>query len=112
VSAAAGLQAPLVTCEPVIAEACYLLRRLPAAVDAILENVEKKVFQVPLQLEAQAGAVRALLKKYARVPMDLADACLVHLAEELGTGEILTLDSDFHIYRWNRTRPFHLLVDL
>ena len=112
VSAAAGLQAPLVTCEPVIAEACYLLRRLPAAVDAILENVEKKVFQVPLQLEAQAGAVRALLKKYARVPMDLADACLVHLAEELGTGEILTLDSDFQIYRWNRTRPFHLLVDL
>jgi predicted nucleic acid-binding protein len=44
--------------------------------------------------------------------MDLADACLVHLAEELGTGEILTLARDFHIYRWNRTRPFHLLVDV
>jgi hypothetical protein len=37
---------------------------------------------------------------------------LVHLAGELGTGEILTLDSDFHVYRWNRSRPFHLLVDL
>jgi predicted nucleic acid-binding protein len=44
--------------------------------------------------------------------MDLADACLVHLAEALGMGEILTLDSDFQIYRWNRTRPFHLLVDV
>jgi predicted nucleic acid-binding protein len=44
--------------------------------------------------------------------MDLADACLVHLAGELGTGEILPLDSDFRIYRWNRTRPFHLLVDM
>ena len=44
--------------------------------------------------------------------MDLADACLVHLAGELGTGAILTLDSDFQVYRWNRTRPFHLLVDL
>ena len=112
VSAVAELQAPLVTCEPVIAEACYLLRRLPAAVDAILENIQQRIFQILLQLEAQAGAVRPLLKKYARVPMDLADACLVHLAEELGTGEILTLDSDFHIYRWNRTRPFHLLVDV
>ena len=112
VSAAAELQAPLVTCEPVIAEACYLLRRLPTAVDAILQNVEQRIFQIPLQLPAQAGAVRALLKRYARVPMDLADACLVHLAEELGTGEILTLDSDFQIYRWDRNRPFRLLVDL
>jgi predicted nucleic acid-binding protein len=112
VSAAVDLRAPLVTCEPVIAEACYLLRGLPRAVDAILANVEQRIFQIPLQLEAQVGAVRALLKKYARVPMDLADACLVHLAEELSTGEILTLDSDFQIYRWNRNRPFRLLVDL
>jgi predicted nucleic acid-binding protein len=111
VSALADLHAPLVTCEPVIAEACYLLRRLPGAVDAILQNVEQRAFQVPLHLEAQARAVRALLKKYARVPMDLADACLVHLAEELGTGEILTLDSDFQVYRWERNRPFRLLVD-
>ena len=65
-SAAAELQAPLVTCEPVIAEACYLLRRLPAAVDAILQNVEQRIFQVPLQLADQAGAVRALLKKAAK----------------------------------------------
>jgi predicted nucleic acid-binding protein len=112
VSAVAGLQAPLVTCEPVIAEACYLLRRLPAAVDSVLANVEQRIFQIPLRLETQAGAVRALLKRYARVPMDLADACLVHLAGELGTGEILTLDRDFQIYRWNRTKPFRLLVDL
>jgi predicted nucleic acid-binding protein len=111
VSAVAELQAPLVTCEPVIAEACYLLRRLPGAVDAILQNVEQGAFQIPRQLADQAGTVRALLKKYARVPMDLADACLVHLAEELGTGEILTLDSDFQVYRWERNRPFRLLVD-
>ena len=112
VSAVAELRAPLVTCEPAIAEACYLLRGIPSAVDAILENVQHRIFQIPLQLEVQAGAVRGLLKKYARVPMDLADACLVHLAEELGTGEILTLDSDFQIYRWARNRPFRLLLDL
>ena len=43
--------------------------------------------------------------------MDLADACLVALAELLGTGRILTLDSDFHIYRWRRTRRFEMLVE-
>jgi uncharacterized protein len=107
-----GLQASLVTCEPVIAEACYLLRRLPGAVDAILTNVQQRIFELPLNLASQANEVRALLKKYARVPMDLADACLVHLAGELGTGDILTLDNDFHVYRWNRTRPFHFLVDV
>jgi uncharacterized protein len=112
VDAMTGLQAPLVTCEPVIAEACYLLRGLPGAVDAILDNVQQRIFELPLNLQSQANEVRALMKKYARVPMDLADACLVHLAGELGTGDILTLDSDFHVYRWNRTRAFHLLVDV
>ena len=56
--------------------------------------------------------VRALLKKYQTVPMDLADACLVRLAELLGTGDILTLDKDFSIYRWRRNRRFHNLLDI
>ena len=51
------------------------------------------------------------MKRYARVPMDLADACLVSLADQLGTGRILTLDGDFLIYRWRRTRSFELLID-
>jgi predicted nucleic acid-binding protein len=44
--------------------------------------------------------------------MDLADACLVHLATELGTGRILTLDADFDVYRWGRNRPFERLIEL
>jgi predicted nucleic acid-binding protein len=44
--------------------------------------------------------------------MDLADACLVDLATEMGTGRILTLDSDFKIYRWGRNRPFELLLEI
>jgi hypothetical protein len=51
------------------------------------------------------------MKKYAQVPMDLADACLVHLATELGAGRILTLDGDFRIYRWGKNRPFEWLID-
>jgi predicted nucleic acid-binding protein len=107
----AGLSGPLVTCEAVIAEACHLLRGIAGAGEAVLENVEKHVFQIPFRLDESASGIRALMKRYARVPMDLADACLVSLAEALGTPRILTLDSDFHIYRWRRTRPFEMLLD-
>jgi predicted nucleic acid-binding protein len=102
---------PLVTSEAVVAEACYLLRRIPGAADAVLENVERGIFALPLPMSGRAPFLRRLLKKYARVPMDLADACLVDLADELGTGDILTLDSDFHVYRWGRNRAFHVLVE-
>lgn len=104
------LDAPLVTCEAVIAEACYLVRELPGASDAILENVARGVFAVPFRLEQEATALGGLMKKYRSVPMDLADACLVRLAEIVGTGRILTLDSDFDVYRWHRTRRFERLV--
>jgi len=104
-----ALDAPLATCEAVIAEACYLLRDVKGAPDAVLENVERGIFQIPFRLDAAARAVRSLMKRYSNVPMDLADACLVHLAEELGTGRIFTLDRDFGVYRWRRRRPFEIL---
>jgi predicted nucleic acid-binding protein len=106
------IQAPLVTCESVITEACYLLRGLAGAADAVLANVEREVFRIPFALGESCPGVRALMRKYARVPMDLADACLVRLAEETGTGRLLTLDSDFSIYRWRKNRPFDLLIEL
>ena len=52
------------------------------------------------------------MKRYASVPMDLADACLVSLADTLNTGRILTVDSDFQLYRWRRTRAFEALLDI
>lgn len=105
------ISAPLVTCEAVIAEACWLLRDVHGAADAVLDNVEAGVFDVPFRLASRAKAVRSLMKRYARVPMDLADACLVDLAEQLDTPQILTLDSDFHVYRWKKTRAFDVLLD-
>lgn len=106
------LTAPLATCEAVIAEACYLLRDLHGAADAVLDNVDAQVFQIPFRLAPSARAIRTLMKKYARVPMDFANACLVQLADELGTGAILTFDTDFRLYRWRKTRQFELLVGI
>jgi len=106
------LRKPLATCEAVIAEACYLLRDLSGASETVIENVEKGVFQIALTLPKSAAAVRRILRKYRDLPIDFADACLIRMAEELNTCEILTLDSDFDIYRWNRTRSFQLLIPL
>ena len=110
VQAISEVSSPLVTCEAVIAESCYLLRRLSGAPDAVIENVECGLFAIPFRLDAAAAAVRDLMKKYADLPIDFADACLIHLATELGTGRILTLDTDFDVYRWGRNRPFDNLV--
>lgn len=111
VEAIESLTAPLVTCEAVIAEACHLLRKLHGASDTVLDNVEAGVFEIPFRLVGTSRSIRLLMKRYARVPMDFADACLVHLADQLGTGKILTLDSDFQVYRWRKGRTFELLVD-
>jgi predicted nucleic acid-binding protein len=107
-----GLKPPLMTCEAVIAESCYLLRRIDGAAEDILANIGNGTFQIPFQLSASAHAVQGILRKYRDTPADFADACLIHMADELDTGDILTLDSDFIHYRWRRTRRFHLLVPL
>jgi uncharacterized protein len=111
VEAIESLVDPLVTCEAVIAETCYLLRNVHGASDAVLDNVEAGVFDIPFRLTGASRSIRLLMKKYARIPMDFADACLVHLADQLGTGRVLTLDSDFRTYRWRKTRAFDLLLD-
>jgi predicted nucleic acid-binding protein len=106
------LTAPQVTCEAVIAEACYLVRSLRGAAKAVLDNVKAGTFLLPFSLRESAEPVAKLMVKYRDVPMDLADACLVQLATELEIGQILTLDRDFSIYRWKKQRPFELLVPL
>lgn len=103
------IQAPLITCEAVIAESCYLLRSLAGASEAVVENVAAGIFQIPFQLSNEAAGVKGILRKYRDRRIDLADACLIHLADEFGTGDILTLDGDFGVYRWRRNKTFRVL---
>ncbi len=107
-----GARGPLVTCEPVIAEACYLTRRLPGAPEAILQNVADGTFQVPIRLSDCASGIQRILRKYRDQDIDLADAYLIHLASELRTGDILTLDGDFEVYRWGANRSFRPIPPL
>lgn len=103
------VEAPLVTCEAVITESCYLLRNLSGASEAVIENITAGIFQVPFQLSRDTAAVKQVLRKYKDRKIDLADACLIRLADQLGTADILTLDQDFAIYRWGNNKPFHVL---
>ena len=103
------LKAPLITCEAVIAESCYLLRNLSGASEAVIENVAAGIFQIPFQLSRESSGVKQVLRKYRDRKIDLADACLIRLADEFGTADILTLDEDFLIYRWGKNKPFRKL---
>lgn len=103
------VRAPLVTCEAVITESCFLLRNLPGASEAVIENIAAGIFEVPFQLSRETTAVKQLLRKYKERKIDLADACLIRLADLFGTADILTLDRDFAIYRWGKNKPFRVL---
>jgi len=102
------VQAPLVTCEAVITESCYLLRNLSGASEAVIENIAAGIFQIPFQLSRETAAVKQLLRKYKDRKIDLADACLIRLADQFGTADILTLDRDFAVYRWGKNKPFRV----
>ncbi len=62
--------------------------------------LDEGLVRVDFQLNHEAAAIRTLLKKYASVPMDLADACLVRMTELHADSELLTIDTEFRdIYR-------------
>src|SRR5258708_19875542 len=104
-----SLEAPLVTCEAVIAESCYLLRNLPGAPEAVIENVAAGIFQVPFQLSREAVGVKQVLRKYRDRRIDLAGACLIRLADEFETADIFTLAKYFPLYPFRNNKPFRLL---
>jgi predicted nucleic acid-binding protein len=104
--------APLFTCEAVIAESCYLLQHVRGARETILANVKSGIFQLPLPLSKTAGAVLSIFERYRDREIDLADACLIAMADELQIADIMTLDRDFYVYRWGKSKAFRMLIPL
>jgi uncharacterized protein len=98
------LRPPMLTCEPVLTEAAFLLKRAGCDTDVLFALLERGIVRVGLAVEDQQADLRALMRRYRNRPMSLADACLVRLSEMHGAAEILTLDGDFRIYRRLATR--------
>jgi predicted nucleic acid-binding protein len=88
---------PWTTCEAVLSETFHLLGRRGEASLATL--LERRALIPGFDLGDELEPVLKLLRKYADVPMSLADACLVRMTETLADPVILTTDADFRIYR-------------
>jgi uncharacterized protein len=101
---------PLLTCEAVIAEALYLTRHRADMQDVLLAMIEKGLLSIPFILEREVSGIRKLRQQYQDVPMSLADACLVHLAETFDDHHVCTFDSDFAIYRKHGRTPISLIT--
>jgi hypothetical protein len=65
----------------------------------VLELIERKIVAVQFDLESNLDRVLSLMKKYSDTPMDFVDACLVVMTEEKSDCRLITLDSDFRVYR-------------
>jgi predicted nucleic acid-binding protein len=101
---------PFRCCEAVVAEACFLMRKVhPAGPAAVVALGARGVYSVAISAEGHWTSIEALLKKYSDRPISLADACLIQCAEIHQEARILTFDSDFRLYKWARSRKFEIL---
>ena len=103
------IQPPLITCEAVLAEATYLTRQVPGARAALIEMVGEGFLTVGMAVADHHSALLAMVRRYANVPMSLADGCLVRLAELNPQSPVMTLDRDFTVYRKNGRQVIELL---
>jgi predicted nucleic acid-binding protein len=104
------LEGPLLSTWPVVTEAMYLLGR--AGGWAAQEVLWKQILRGDIAIAAiedSAKRFHALMEKYRDVPIDLADASLVALAEERHLTRIFTLDSRFAVYRIANRRSFEIV---
>ena len=98
------VQPPLLTCEAVLTEACFLLQGIYGGQEAVITFIRKGIVQISFCLKEEVNRISELLTRYRSVPMSLADACLVRMAEQHSEGIVFTLDSDFRIYQRNRNQ--------
>jgi uncharacterized protein len=103
------MPAPMLTCEPVLTEACYLARRLRGGAHAVLRLFEQGAVRLAFDLADNLVLVSTLMQRYADIPMSVADACLVRMSEIVAESVVFTLDSDFRTYRRHRRQHIPLL---
>ena len=106
-----ALHGPLVTTWPAFTEAMYLLGAVGGwrAQEPLWRLVARGTLQLADASAAMLARMPALMERYADLPMDLADASLVALAEERGLTRIFTLDHHFRVYRLPRGRAFDVV---
>ena len=103
---AARLDAPLLTCEAVLAEAAFHLRSSPA----VLQLLEAGMLRVAFNVAEHLDALRQLAERFADRSPDLADLCLIRMSELHPRHVVVTVDeADFRVYRRNKRETIPLL---
>ncbi|HUE84533.1 MAG TPA: PIN domain-containing protein [Vicinamibacterales bacterium] len=93
------IEPPLLTCEAVISEACFLLDQAAGGSAAVFQMLLREAVAIGFRLDEHLKEVDKLRTKYADVPMSVADASLVRMSEQFSRSAVLTLDDDFKVYR-------------
>jgi predicted nucleic acid-binding protein len=101
---------PMLTCEAVISEACFLLSSTTTGTDSVMQMLERQIISISFFLNDSLQPIKKLLAKYRSVPMALADACLVRMSELNPNSQVFTLDSDFTFYRKNGRRVIPIIM--
>lgn len=110
VEALADIQDRLVSVWPVLVEAMYLLAFSWQAQKALWEILETGAIELLPLHEADIPHLKSLMEKYRDLPMDMADAALVRVADREGIRRVMTLDRrDFSVYQLARKGSFTLL---
>ena len=105
-----SLRDPLVSAWPVVTEAMYLLGFSWRAQDALWDLIGSEALGIAPLDHADAPRMRDLMAKYHDLPMDLADAALVRVAEREQLRRIFTLDRrHFTVYRASRLGRFIIM---
>ena len=104
------LTVPMLTCEAVITEACYLMRSEPNGKEDVLALIERSILKIDFSLQMEVEAIKDLMTTYENVPMDFADGCLVRMSELTENAVVFTLDGDLWIYRKNGKEQIPLLI--
>jgi len=107
---AMALPSPLLTSEPVLTEAAFLLTRDGFDADELFALVAAGVLSIAIEFNRERTALRSLMRKYRNVPMSLADATLVRLSEMHQASQVFTFDADFRIYRRHGNKVIPVLM--
>jgi len=102
---AEDLTEPALTCEAVLAEAAFHLKSSAYVLSLLKDEMLKIAFDGSSNLEH----LRELAHRYANRKPDLADLCLVRMSELYPHHVVITVDSDFRVYRRNKREAIPLL---
>jgi predicted nucleic acid-binding protein len=106
VEVARGITEPLLTCEPVLAEAAFHLR----SSSFVLALIEDGMLQIAFEMAKHRKRLAELANRYQDRQPDLADLCLICMSELFPRYTVITVDeADFRIYRRNNRDTIPIL---